>query len=204
MRGLNHVETELLEELVESALSKSADAMGKMLKIRIKSNLLDFGLGRLRSISGFDELGRFKVHLVKVQLKGEVGGAFYFVINAHEVDLINQVCMPEGMRMAGTVSENKLMKHGFMSEIENMIAALSIGEISEFLGVQLLSEVPEVMILQGDEVNEFLLNENFNANTAFHVKSELTGVVVNISPFFLWMLDQTFLDKLRLNIVTDN
>ncbi|MDW3191338.1 MAG: hypothetical protein R8G66_03210 [Cytophagales bacterium] len=202
MRALNQEEAELLEELVESALMKSADAMEKMLKIRIKSNLLDFGLGRLRSISGFDELGRFKVHLVKVQLKGEVGGAFYFVINAHEVDLINQVCVPEGMRVSGTVSENKLMKHGFMSEIENMIAALSIGEISEFLGVQLLSEVPEVMILQGDEVNEFLLNENFNTKTAFYVKSELTGVVVNISPFFLWMLDDSFLQKLRLNIVT--
>lgn len=177
--------------------------MEKMLKIRIKSRLLDFGLGRLRPISGFDELGRFKVHLVKVQLKGEVGGAFYFVINAHEVDLINQVCVPEGMRVSGTVSENKLMKHGFMSEIENMIAALSIGEISEFLGVQLLSEVPKVMILQGDEVNEFLQSENFNAKTAFYVKSELTGVVVNISPFFLWMLDESFLEKLRLNIVSD-
>ncbi len=202
MRVLSHLEAELLEELVESALKKSADAMEKMLKIRIKSNLLDFGLGRLRSISGFDELGRFKVHLVKVQLKGEVGGAFYFVINAHEVDLINQVCMPESMRLAGSFSENKLMKHGFMSEIENMIAALSIGEISEFLGVQLLSEVPEVMILQGDEVNEFLLNENFTAKTDFYVKSELTGVVVNISPFFLWMLDDSFLRKLRLNIVS--
>lgn len=203
MRAINHLEAELLEELVESALKKSADAMEKMLKIRIKSNLLDFGMGRLRSISGFDELGRFKVHLVKVQLKGEVGGAFYFVINAHEVDLINQVCMPEGMRINGTVSENKLMKHGFMSEIENMIAALSIGEISEFLGVQLLSEVPEVMILQGKEVNQFLLNEDFNRSTAFYVKSELTGVVVNISPFFLWMLDESFLEKLRLNIVTE-
>lgn len=203
MRALNHLEAEILEELVESALKKSADAMEKMLKIRIKSNLLDFGLGRMRSISGFDELGRFKVHLVKVQLKGEVGGAFYFVINAHEVDLINQVCMPESMRVTGTVSENKLMKHGFMSEIENMIAALSIGEISEFLGVQLLSEVPEVTILQGKEVNEFLLNENYNTSTAFFVKSELTGVVVNISPFFLWMLDESFLAKLRLNIVTE-
>lgn len=203
MRTLNHLEGELLEEFIDSALKKSADAMGKMLKIRIKSNLLDFGLGRLRAISAFDELGRFKVHLVKVQLKGEVGGAFYFVINAHEVDLINQVCMPEGMRIPGSVSENKLMKHGFMSEIENMIAALSIGEISEFLGVQLLSEVPEVMILQGDEVNNFLLNESFNTSTAFYVKSEFTGVVVNISPYFLWMLDEAFLNKLRLNIVTE-
>lgn len=203
MRGLNQLETELLEELIESALRKSADAMEKMLKIRIKSDLLDFGAGRFRSISGFDELGRFKVHLVKVSLRGEIGGAFYFIINAHEVDLINQVCMPQGLMMNGSASENKLMKHGFMSEIENMIAALSIGEISEFLGVQLLSEVPEVMILQGDEVNDFLLNENFSMRTAFFVKSELTGVVVNISPFFLWMLDDSFINKLRLNIVSD-
>ena len=203
MRGLNQLETEIIEELVEGALKKSAEAMEKMLKIRIKSDLLDFGAGRLRAISGFDELGRFKVHLVKVVLKGEIGGAFYFIINAHEVDLINQVCMPEDLVSSGKVAENKLMKHGFMSEIENMIAALSIGEISEFLGVQLLSEVPEVMILQGDEVNDFLFDENFSMKTAFFVKSELTGVVVNISPFFLWMLDDTFINKLRLNIVSD-
>jgi hypothetical protein len=39
-------------------------------------------------------------------------------------------------------------------------------------------------------------------NTAFYVQSMLAGQVVNISPFFIWLLDEKFIEKLRLNIVT--
>lgn len=174
--------------------------MEKMLRIRVVADHIEFGNGPLDAISEFDFLGRFKVHLVKVNFKGEIKGAFYFIINSSEVDLINEVS-PSGF-ISDSRSENKMMKHGFMSEIENIIAALSLDEISKFLGVQLRSEVPDVQIMKGGEVNLYLENENQLINTAFHVKCVLSGVAVNISPFFIWMLDQNFIKKLKLNIVS--
>ena len=202
MGELTSFQLEILHELVDTTIIKSAQAMERMLKIRIRSGHVDFGKGKLRVIPELDQLGRFKVHVVKVKLKGEIGGAFYFIINGHEVDLINKVCLPKELLSLTSLSENKMMKHGFMSEIENMIASLSIGEISDFLGVQLLSEVPEVNIMPGHEVNTYLQQENFINGTSFFVKSVLNGVVVNISPFFIWMLDASFINKLRLNIVS--
>lgn len=200
-KELGKAHLEVLDELIQSALAKSAKAMEQMLKIRIKPEEVIFGNGKLPPVPEFDQLGRFKVHMVRVTLKGQINGAFYFIINSHEVDLVNQVCLPKNL-YAKTLSEDKLMKHGFMSEIENMIAALSIAEISEFLGVQLLSGVPEVQIMAGEDVNDFLAKENENNNTVFHVRSVLSGVVVNISPFYIWMLDDSFLDTLKLNIVS--
>lgn len=197
---LSSKEFEIVQELVNEAMTKAVRSMELMLKIRVKAEHVTFGKGSLEYIPEFDTLGRFKVHLVKVGFNGDLHGTFYFIINSHEVDLINQVCLPQNI-ISDNRTENKQMMHGFMSEIENMIAAQSIREISEFLGVQLLGEVPEVNIMQGDKVNEYLDRENELNQTAFYVSAVLSGVVVNISPYFIWMLDQSFLKKLRDNIV---
>lgn len=201
MERLTDSQIDIIRELIEESLQKAALSMEQMLRIRVEPDHIIFGNGPLDSISEFDFLGRFKVHLVKVNFKGQIKGAFYFIINAHEVDLINDVSLPPGFS-SDNRSENKMMKHGFMSEIENLIAALSLDEISKFLGVQLQSEVPEIQILKGSDVNLYLENENNTINTAFHVKCVLSGTAVNISPFFIWMLDQNFIKQLKLNIVS--
>ena len=95
-----------------------------------------------------------------------------------------------------------MMTDGIMSEIDNLIAAMSLTEISDFLGVQVFAEVPQVQVMQGEMVNRFLYHENQLIDTSFFVKTVLSGAVVNISPYFLWMLDQNFTDKLRLNYVS--
>lgn len=200
-KKLEAKELDFIRELVKDALEKSAKSMEQMLKIRISPELLGLGNGFCGSIKELDQLGRFKVHMVKVKFQGEINGAFYFIINDHEVDLINRVCLPDSFN-SDKRTENKMMKHGFMAEIENLIAALSLKEISEFLGVQMMGGVPEVQILRGSEVNEYLYKENIGFNTAFYVQSVLGSKVVNISPFFIWLLDERFIEKLRLNIVT--
>jgi len=191
----------VIEDMILDTLSKASKAMEKMLKIRVRSEHVKIGKGPLKPIPELDQLGRFKVHVVRVGLHGEIGGAFYFLVNSHEVDLINQVCLPEPLN-PNTHSENKLMKHGFMSEIENMIAALAVAEISDSLGVQLMIGVPEIQIMPGHSVNNYLIKENLSHDTQVHVSSILTGVVVNIAPHFIWMLDKRFMDTLRLNIVS--
>jgi chemotaxis protein CheY-P-specific phosphatase CheC len=198
---LSDDELTLVKELVHESLDKAATSMAQMLRIRIKPELLDFGNGFAGALTDFDQLGRFKVHVVKVKFKGEINGAFYFLINDHEVDLINRVCLPTQF-ISGKRIENKMMKHGFMMEIENLIAALSLKEISEFLGVQLMGGVPDMQVLKGSEVNDYLYQENIGYNTAFFVQSVLASRAVEIAPYFIWMLDQEFIDKLRLNIVT--
>ena len=43
-KGLNKPQLDLLKELVDDALAKAANSMERMLKIRIRSNFLDFAL----------------------------------------------------------------------------------------------------------------------------------------------------------------
>ena len=202
MYELTNFQLEILKELIDESLSKAAKSLEQMLKIRIREQLLDFGTGSLTKIPELDLLGRFKVHLVKVVFKGDIEGAFYFIINGHELDLISRVSIPLHFNQS-KASEVKQMAHGFMAEIENMIAAQTLQQIAEFLGVQVLGEVPEVnMSIPGEKINAYLREENFANKTSFFVKSTLGSVAGNFSPYFLWMLDKKFLDKLRLNIVT--
>jgi len=192
---------EIVEDMIIESLAKAANSMEQMLKIRVKPKITGFGLGPIRHILEFDDLGRFKVNLMKVAFRGEINGALYFVINNHEMDLINRVNLPESV-VSTRNTQTKLMKHDFMSEIENLIANQSIAALSEFLGVQVIPEVPIIRNMRGDLVNDYLANENEQINTQFYVKSVLTGVVVNISPYFLWLIDENFMRISKLNIVT--
>ncbi|MFY0600991.1 MAG: hypothetical protein JXR03_15050 [Cyclobacteriaceae bacterium] len=198
MDKLSKEQNEIIAELIHGALRKAIKSMEEMLKIRIEANHIGYELGPIGNIPELDQLGRFKTHLVKLLFTGDIQGAFYFIILDHEVDLINSVCLPDEFKSEKR-TESKLMKHGFMSEIENVIAALSVKEISEALGVQIELRVPQIQILQGSDVNDYFMKQNRIHKTAFHVRSILEGRAVNIAPFFIWILDENFLKILRLN-----
>lgn len=188
----------IMREFLVQTLDQAASSMGQMLRIRIKADLLGFGEGEIDRIQEFDDLGQFRVHVMKVALKGPIGGAFYFIVNSHELDTINRVCLPKEVS-APTNSESRQIKFGFIAEIENMIAALATTEISEFLGVQLFGQVPEISIIQGNAVNEYLWEEAHANHSTFFVRSVLAGMVVEVAPHFIWMLDDEFKRILRMN-----
>lgn len=192
---------EIVEDMILESLDKAAKSMEQMLKIRVNPKVTGFGLGPIREQKEFDELGRFKVNLMRVAFKGEISGALYFIINGHEMDLINKVVLPGDVDLRRS-SERKMIKHDFMSEIENLIANQSVAALSDFLGVEVLPDVPVIRNIRGDLVNGYLQNENERIETGFYVKSILTGVVVNISPHFIWLLDDNFMRLVRLNIVS--
>ena len=198
---LSKLHLEIIEEMIMESLRKAALSMEQMLRIRVSPELIQYGEGELKSLHEFDDLGRFKVNLMKVAFRGEINGAFYFVINSHEMDLINQVCLPESVNTTRN-SKTKMMKHDFMSEIENLIANMSMAALSDFLGVEVYGEVPIVRNMKGELVNSYLENENEVNQTNFFVKSTLNGVVVNISPHFLWMIDDNFVRVTKLNTVS--
>lgn len=200
MDQLSNTQQEIIGEFVDIALSKSLASMQGMLNVRLRKDYARFGLGTIRPIPEFESLGRFKVHIIKVTLKGELGGALYFVINAYEVGIINKACLPEDVT-SSLNHANKEMKNGFILEIENIIAASSVTEIADFLGVELLGAVPEVKILKGNEVNEYLREESLNYHSSFNMESVLKGIDLNISPYVIWMLDKSFVQKLKENIV---
>ncbi|MEM9894959.1 MAG: hypothetical protein AAF789_01200 [Bacteroidota bacterium] len=201
MERISPIHAQIIEEMITESLSKAAASMEQMLKIRMEPELISFGLGALNRIREFDDLGRFKVNLMKVAFKGQINGAFYFIINTPEMELINNIVIPNSIQ-SGKRSENREMKHDFMSEIENLIASQSTAALSEFLGVDALIQVPKIQHIKGELINEYLQNENEVNETNFYVKSKLKGVVVNIAPYFVWMIDEHFMRYTRFNIVT--
>lgn len=198
---LGEQELDLIRDFLVESMNQAAESMGQMLHIRVKANLLSYGEGNFSPISDFDMLGKFRAHVMKVALNGPIGGAFYFIINWHEVELINRVCMPDSINPT-TNSENRQLKIGIISEIENTIAAQSVHRISDFLGVQLLGGVPEMDTMEGERINDYLIEELYAHDASFYAQSVLNGVAVDISPYFVWMLDENFGKMLKLNTVS--
>ncbi|MGB3464517.1 MAG: hypothetical protein WBA74_04575, partial [Cyclobacteriaceae bacterium] len=74
MQQLNNIQQEIITEFVDIALSKSLASMQQMLNVNLRKDYARFGIGAMRDIHEIDSLGRFKVHLIKVKLNGELGG----------------------------------------------------------------------------------------------------------------------------------
>ena len=77
--SLSDIHLEIIEEMITESLDKAAKSMEQMLRIRVNPEIIQFGEGVLKPLHEFDDLGRFKVNLMKVAFKGEINGAFYFV-----------------------------------------------------------------------------------------------------------------------------
>ncbi|MGB3467744.1 MAG: hypothetical protein WBA74_20830, partial [Cyclobacteriaceae bacterium] len=112
----------------------------------------------------------------------------------------NKACLPEDVT-SSINHANKEMKNGFILEIENILAARAVMEIADFLGVDILGGVPEVSIMKGHEVNDFLKKESQVYEDGFYMEAMLKGLDLDISPYVIWMIDKNFVRKLRENIV---
>ena len=77
MDQLSNTQQEIIGEFVDLAITKSLFSMQGMLNIQLRKDYARFGIGINRTIPEFESLGRFKVHIIKVNLKGELGGALY-------------------------------------------------------------------------------------------------------------------------------
>ena len=78
-----------------------------------------------------------------------------------------------------------------------MVAAAVITEFANFLGVDMFGNVPTLHVLAQDKVNEFLANETTSFDFIIHFKAIFEGEELDISPDFIWIFNEKFMDKVK-------
>ena len=78
-----------------------------------------------------------------------------------------------------------------------MVAAAVITEFANFLGVDLFGNVPTLHVMPQDKINEFLANETTAFDSVIHFKAMFQGKELDISPDFIWIFNEKFMDKIK-------
>ena len=187
LNNLKENEIEVATKLINGGLTMAKSSMEQILQSPITLEKVAFGIEK-EDITKFGSKDGQNVSLIKTELKGELKGSCYLVFSESEVEKINKACLPAEILNSDS-PESKMMMMGFLTEIDNMVAAAVITEFANFLGVDLFGNVPSLHVMKQDEINEYLANETTDYDSVIHFKAIFQGEELDISP-----------DKIRRNV----
>lgn len=195
LNNLKENEIEVATKLINGGLTMAKSSMEQILQSPITLKKVAFGIDK-EDISKFGTGEAHNVSLIKTELMGELKGSCFLVFRESDVDKINKACLPAEV-LDNDSAESKMMMMGFLTEIDNMVAAAVITEFANFLGVDLFGNVPSLHVMAHDKVNEYLANETTTFDSVIHFKAIFHGEELDISPDFIWIFNEKFMDKIK-------
>lgn len=194
LNNLKENEIEVATKLINGGLAMAKSSMEQILQSPITLKKVAFGIDK-------EDVSKFRseadnVSLIKTELMGELKGSCFLVFSESDVEKINKACLPADI-LNDDSAESKMMILGFLTEIDNMVAAAVITEFANFLGVDIYGNVPSLHVLNKNKVNEFLANETTSFDSVIHFKAIFKGEELDISPDFIWIFNEKFMDKIK-------
>ena len=193
---LNENELEIASKLVFDGLSMAKKSMEMILQSPISINKIDYSDTVHVPLPTFEEAGEESVHVIKTELVGELKGTSHLIFREHEVAKIFKACLPANL-LENDSPESRMMKMGFLTEIDNMMAAAVITEVSNSLGLEIYGHVPTLNVIKSQDVNKYLEKESGEFDSIIHFKALFHGDELDIAPDFVWIFQEEFVDKIK-------
>lgn len=193
---LNENEIEIASKLVFDGLSMAKRSMEQILQSPISMEKVDYSDQVKTPLPRYKVQGEERVHVIKTQLIGELKGTSHLIFKEDEVNKIYKACLPSSI-IDSDSPESKMMKMGFLTEVDNMMAAAVITEFSNFLGLEIYGHVPSLHVLKAGEVNAFLEKESGEFDSIIHFKAIFQGIELDIAPDFVWVFQEEFVNKIK-------
>jgi len=196
LNNLGENEIEVATKLINGGLSMAKTSMELILQSPIAIEKVDYGDEAQGLGNKYNLPGDHNVSLLKTELMGDLKGSCHLIFTSDEVDKINKACLPQKV-LADDSEQAKMMKLGFLTEIDNMVAAAVITEFANFLGLDLYGQVPSLHVVKSSEVNDYLGKESEVFDTVIHFKAIFNGSELEITPHFVWMVQDEFMKKIK-------
>jgi chemotaxis protein CheY-P-specific phosphatase CheC len=195
LNNLSQTEMEVATNLISGGLTMARSSMEQILRSPIDLERIDYSSDSAE-IPYFNTKKGSKLHLIKTELKGQLTGSCFLVLSDEEVNKINESCLPAEL-LSDLSEDGESMKMAFLKEIDNMVAAAVVTEFSNILDLELFGDVPHAYLLDESDVMEYLASESVVYKTIIHFKAHFHGKELGISPDFIWMFSDQFVDKIR-------
>lgn len=192
---LNASEIEAATNLLNGGLNMAKTSMEQILQSPIDLKKIDYG-SESHELPHYETSKDGKLHMIKTELKGQLTGSCFLIFSSAEVDKIHQACLPEEV-FTDDSEEGQMMKTAFLKEMDNMVAAAVVTEISNILDLELFGDVPSAYLMDAEEVNGYLTDESQVYRSVIHFKALFHGKELDISPDFVWMFSEKFVAKIK-------
>ncbi len=192
---LDQVDLDFTKEVINIGLAKSADSLSFFLNEKVYIHPYDlkfnsnnyFPLSKKKSINNS--------YLLTTHIRGEFQGKAYLVFSEKEVDKLLLKNFPASIRENPAERTNVI--NDFLLEIDNIISASVITQFANLLKRNIYGDVPTLDIMPNTELNDFLRKNNPGELKIFYFNSKFVTKNVDISPEFIWLLDDRFFNQVN-------
>ncbi|MEM6735365.1 MAG: hypothetical protein AAF620_04775 [Bacteroidota bacterium] len=191
---LNENELKVATKLIFEGLSMAKASMEQILQSPISIEQIEYGTSDM----DIDRFGgdESEVHVIKTELMGELKGTSHLIFSEKEVKKLYEASLPKNI-VEDESKESTIMKLGFLTEIDNMVSAAVITEVSNFLGLEIFGKVPTLKVIKAREINNYLADASSEFEQIIHFKAMFHGKELDICPDFIWVFHNKFVNKIK-------
>jgi len=185
------IEKDIANEIVNIGLSKAADSMSFFTKEKvliqghhvqkIDANEID----NLPACSSNELL-----YILTTEIIGELEGVCYLIFTEEETEKLLEISLPESVKQ--DPDKVKMMGNAIMLEMDNIIVASVVTQFSNFFKYKMYGGVPRLNTENCDGLKKMIKTENADKNEYLYFKSRFHNSKLDISPDFVWILDDKF------------
>ena len=145
LKNLGDTELEMATKLIFDGLSMAKSSMEQILQSPISLKKIDYGEEKQLPSVGNETSD--PLHVIKTNLIGELRGTSHLIFSEQDVNNICAACLSKDI-LENDSPENKVMKVGFLTEIDNMVAGAVITEFANKLNLDIYGHVPSLHMVK--------------------------------------------------------
>lgn len=138
-----------------------------------------------------------ELYVLVTQMIGEISGKSFLIFSQDESQEI--------FRALNTSVSNDALKEAFLMEIDNIISASVIAEISNKLAIEIYGDVPHLLKVNSKDLQPFLSTEMTSEDNSSIIFSNTTfqfDKKDKIHPQFIWKISSKIFDMISADKIT--
>ncbi len=199
-RIFNKLELDLATEVINIGLAKAGDSLSFFTKEKVLIRSKDLVIHNSYKKKLFSKSSS-PITILSTQIRGGMNGYCYLIFNQEEVDQLNQLSFTKSI--LDNPEQLAEMGRGMLMEADNIITAAVVTQFSNLFKLDMHGYVPEYFAGNYKEVDSYIRKHATKGNYILHFNTTLFSGERNISPEFLWCLDETFVKAVKKFVKED-
>lgn len=179
--------------IMNSGFARASLSFANFIGKNIKISNTQSGISRNNDIPVTTD-GKGNLYILVTQIIGELAGKSYLILNEEQSDRLTMLA-----GHTASVQIDEPMKEALLVEIDNIISAAVISELSEALQVEIYGDVPVLKKIPASSLQEFIAKENGHTDASNSVISTTMfqlSIDKHVHPQFIWKLPEKIFDMI--------
>lgn len=193
---LSNKELDYAKEIVNISLAKAGDALSFFIKQKTIISSNSVSLDKISDSTVFTKIQSNHIISLKTEIKGEFDGNCYLLFTEEDKEKILELTLPNNILSDETKKQE--FGNAILLEIDNILTASVVTQFSNILKFKMYGYVPQIKIVQSNEINEYLYSENKDKDSLLNIKTKFMTDIDKLEPEFIWIMNkEKFISSIR-------